>query len=32
VVRLWGLFEIASNYPQTVYLKRKRAGCASAAI
>jgi hypothetical protein len=31
VVRLWGLFEIASSYRQTVYLKRRRAGCASAA-
>jgi len=30
-VRLWGLFEIASSYRQTVYLKRRRAGCGSAA-
>jgi len=31
-VRLWGLFEIAGNYRQTLYLKRERAACASAAI
>jgi len=27
VVRLWGLFEIASSYRQTVYLKRRCAAC-----